>query len=137
MDLWKEYRLQEEGIESVQNLATADVIELAVKTHYNLRTLVDWIDQAILIARLRTRVDKLTDATIAVSAIEFAWRSPYNNGDKAVLVSIANICGIDPEILIDMTNALYQDDYLRTLWQLWQGKIEFNGSAKPYVDKAA
>jgi len=40
---------QEEGIENVENLASADVVALAVRTHYNLRTLVDWIDKAILL----------------------------------------------------------------------------------------
>lgn len=52
IDIWKEQRMEEEGIESVQNLATSDVLTLAVKTHYPLRTLIDWIDQAILINRL-------------------------------------------------------------------------------------
>jgi hypothetical protein len=42
INIWKEYRLEEEGIDNAQNLATADVIELAVKTHYTLRTLIDW-----------------------------------------------------------------------------------------------
>jgi hypothetical protein len=132
LDMWKEYRLQEEGIENVENLATADVIELAVKTHYSLHTLVDWIDQAILIVRLRERVDKLLEAAIAVSAIEFAWRAPENGGSPEVLQTIAKICGIETLILADMTSAFYQDDYVRTLWQLWQGKIEFDGEiAKP------
>jgi hypothetical protein len=52
IDIWKEQRMEEEGIESIQNLATADLLTLAVKTHYPLRTLVDWVDQAILINRL-------------------------------------------------------------------------------------
>jgi hypothetical protein len=132
LDMWKEYRLQEEGIESVENLATADVIELAVKTHYTLHTLVDWIDQAILIVRLRDRVDRLIHAAMAVSAIEFAWRAPENGGKPELLQAIATICDIQPIILMDMASALYQDDYVRDLWQLWQGRIEFDGAvAKP------
>ncbi len=31
IDIWKEQRLEEEGIESIQNLATADILTLAVK----------------------------------------------------------------------------------------------------------
>lgn len=34
INIWKEYRLEEEGIEDIQNLATADVIDLAVKTDF-------------------------------------------------------------------------------------------------------
>lgn len=137
LDMWKEYRLQEEGIENVENLATADVIELAVKTHYSLHTLVDWIDQAILIVRLRERVDKLVKAAIAVSAIEFAWRAPENGGNPELLQIIAKICGIEPMILADMTSALYLDDYVRTLWQLWQGKVEFDGDFAQRIERAA
>jgi len=137
LDMWKEYRLQEEGIESVENLATADVIKLAVRTHYSLHTLVDWVDQAILIVRLRQRVDKLIRAAIAVSAIEFAWRAPENGGNPQLLQTIANICGIEPIILSDMTSALYADDYVRTLWQLWEGKIEFDGDVTTRMDRAA
>jgi hypothetical protein len=128
LDMWKEYRLEEEGIENVENLATADVIELAVKTHYTPRTLVDWVDQAILIVRLRGRVDKLIEAAIALSAIEFAWRSPENGGSSELLRTIAKICNIDPLILTDLTTALYCDDYVRDLWQLWQGRIKFSGN---------
>jgi hypothetical protein len=137
LDMWKEYRLQEEGIESVENLATADVVELAVRTHYNLHTLVDWVDQAILIVRLRERVDKLVQAAVAVSAIEFAWRAPENGGNREVLQAIAKICDIEPLILADLTSALYLDDYVRTLWQLWQGKIEFDGDLSKPMERAA
>ncbi|MBI3404706.1 MAG: hypothetical protein HY046_04545 [Acidobacteria bacterium] len=54
INIWVQYRLEEEGIESVQNLATADAISLTIKTHYNLRTVVDWIDHnLVLMARGR------------------------------------------------------------------------------------
>ena len=135
LDMWKEYRLHEEGIENVENLATADVVELAVKTHYSLHTLVDWIDQAILIVRLRERVDKLVEAGLDVSAVEFAWRAPENGGNPELLQTIAKICGMDPLILADMTSALYGDDYVRTLWQLWQGRIEFDGDVAKRTER--
>ena len=99
LDMWKEYRLQEEGIENIQNLATADVIELAMRTHYSLRTLVDWIDQAILIARLRGKIDSLLESGVAISAIEVAWRASDSGGDPAVLAEIAQIAGLNRIIL--------------------------------------
>ena len=82
INMWKEYRLEEEGIENVQNLATADVTELTVRTHYNFRTLVDWIDQAILLTRLTgEQVKALASQATAVSAIEFAAASPNATGN--------------------------------------------------------
>jgi hypothetical protein len=70
INLWIEYRLAEEGIENVQNLATADPITLAIHTHYNVRTLVDWIDQALLLHRLRARGKLLLEKNIAGTSDE-------------------------------------------------------------------
>jgi hypothetical protein len=120
INIWKEYRLEEEGIESAENLSTADVIGLAIKTHYSLRTLIDWIDQAALIVRLRKKAAKLLEAGIAVSAIEFAWRAPLNGGDSRANALIAKTLEMDPVLLEDTMNALYQDQDIQNIWKLWQ-----------------
>ena len=65
INIWKAYRLEEEGIENVQNLATADVTELAVRTHYNFRTLIDWIDQSLLLVRLTSEQSKALSGQVA------------------------------------------------------------------------
>lgn len=51
----------------------ADILNLAVKTHYPLRTLIDWIDQAILIQRFPSKIPALRDAGLSVSAVDLAW----------------------------------------------------------------
>jgi hypothetical protein len=48
-----------------------------------------------------------------------------SGGDRAVLAEIAQIAGLNRIILADLANTLYQDDYVRSLWQLWRGRIEF------------
>ena len=80
IDLWKEYRLEEEGIENIQNLATADVKCLAIKTHYKLQTLVDWVDQAMLSFRLGEKVSILRAQGFTTSAMDFAFKSPKFTG---------------------------------------------------------
>lgn len=45
---WHRGRLEDEGIETVQNLATAHLLRLVVKTPYDVSQVVDWVDQAIL-----------------------------------------------------------------------------------------
>lgn len=124
VNVWKEYRLEEEGIEEVQNLATADVIELAVKTHYNVRTLLDWIDQAIVLTRFGGKTQKLKDAGVNVSAVELAWQASENRGDPAYAARLAEVLDMKPEILNAQLNAMFEDEYIQTLWTLWQTRDE-------------
>ena len=43
-----ESRLQDEGIDNVQNLAAADIKDLVEKTPYSAQQIVEWVDQALL-----------------------------------------------------------------------------------------
>jgi hypothetical protein len=129
VDIWKEYRLEEEGIENAQNLATADVIELAVKTHYSLRTLIDWVDQAMVVCRFGLKTKELETAGLNVSAIELAWLAPEaTNGSTAVAQAIATAGKMDLELVKAQLNSLYEDALVRELWTLWQTKPEFAGA---------
>lgn len=46
---WHRGRLEDEGVETIQNLATAHLLTLVVKTPYDVSQVVDWVDQAILV----------------------------------------------------------------------------------------
>ena len=50
LSIWHQGRLRQEGIENVQNLATADVPALVIGTPFTVHQIVDWVDQAILLA---------------------------------------------------------------------------------------
>jgi hypothetical protein len=52
LTVWHESRLEEEDIENVPNMATADVAGLLVSTPYSPERVVDWVDQAILLTQL-------------------------------------------------------------------------------------
>src|SRR5262249_10563705 len=127
IDLWKSYRFEEEGIESIQNLATADLRSLAIKTRYPIKTLADWMDQAILIHRLGDRATKLWGHGIEGSAIELASRSPANNGNStdsrtdAASIAKALELGDDDKTNVEhLMNSLFWDESVRTLWRVWQ-----------------
>ena len=49
LSIWHQGRLKQEGIENVQNLATADVPALVIGTPFPVHQIVDWVDQAILL----------------------------------------------------------------------------------------
>jgi hypothetical protein len=52
LNLWYESRLLEEGIEDMQNLSTANLIDVILHTRVPVGRLVDWVDQALLYVHL-------------------------------------------------------------------------------------
>jgi len=48
LNVWYESRLMEEGIENMQNLATANLVDVLLNTHVPVNRLVDWVDQSLL-----------------------------------------------------------------------------------------
>ncbi len=48
MNVWYQARLLEEGIEDVQNLATANIVDVVMHSRAPVGRIVDWIDQALL-----------------------------------------------------------------------------------------
>lgn len=55
LNIWYEARLLEEGIEDMQNLVTANVVDVVLHTRVPVGRLVDWQDQALLYLRLPPR----------------------------------------------------------------------------------
>jgi len=138
INLWKAYRLEEEGIDNVQNLATADVVDLVVRTHYSARTLIDWIDQSIVLSRLTSdQVKILTSQGMAISAVELATAAPENtNGDRTFANTLAAKLNVDPVLMAATLDRLYEDEYVRTLWELWQSGTETATSGKVRIPLA-
>lgn len=52
LTVWHEARLEEEDIENVPNMASADVVDLLVNTRFPADRVVDWVDQALLLTQL-------------------------------------------------------------------------------------
>ncbi|PYP82301.1 MAG: hypothetical protein DMG65_26620 [Candidatus Angelobacter sp. Gp1-AA117] len=138
INIWKTYRLEEEGIENVQNLATADVTELAVRTHYNFRTLIDWIDQSLLLVRLTSEQAKaLSGQATSISAIELAAASPKATGNNSVANSLSTVLKVDPVLMGATMDRLYEDQCVQDLWNLWQKGKEGGILSASSQEKAA
>jgi hypothetical protein len=58
LTVWHEARLEEEDIENVANMATADLVELMLNTRFSPERIVDWVDQAILYTELGPEQEK-------------------------------------------------------------------------------
>jgi hypothetical protein len=52
LNIWNEARLLEEGIEDLQNLTTANLVDVMLHTRVPVGRLMDWIDQAYLFLHL-------------------------------------------------------------------------------------
>ncbi len=48
LTVWHETRLEEEDVENVPNLATADLVDLMLHTRFPPGRVIDWVDQALL-----------------------------------------------------------------------------------------
>ena len=52
LNIWYESRLLEEGIEDLENLVSANLVDVLLHTRVPVARLVDWLDQAILLIHL-------------------------------------------------------------------------------------
>jgi hypothetical protein len=71
--VWHETRLQDEDIENVGNLASADLIDLFLNTRIAPNRIIDWIDQAILLSI--TFGMKVADRPLKEFLYTRGWRS--------------------------------------------------------------
>jgi hypothetical protein len=52
LTVWHEARFEEEDIENIPNMATADLVDLLINTRFPADRIIDWVDQAILYTHL-------------------------------------------------------------------------------------
>jgi hypothetical protein len=52
LTVWNEARLEEEDIENIPNMATAEIADLMLNTRISPDRIIDWVDQAILYTHL-------------------------------------------------------------------------------------
>jgi hypothetical protein len=109
MSVWHQTRFEEEDVESVPNLATADIVDLLLSTKIPAHRLIDWIDQAILLTylgtgddqkRLRANLQKygIRTATAlecacraSLATVEATTSSPFDGEDGPRLRSIVAV----------------------------------------------
>jgi hypothetical protein len=81
-----EERLAEEGVENVENLATVEPIRLLRDTPYDLRTILWWIDEAILMRYVPQRWELLEEQGItgAIDLADLAKQSEEETTPRAL-----------------------------------------------------
>jgi hypothetical protein len=71
LNLWYESRLLEEGIEDMQNLATANLVDVILHTRVPVGRLVDWVDQAYLYLHLAPPAKRRRDGWVGSERANF------------------------------------------------------------------
>ena len=130
LTVWHEARLEEEDIENIPNMATADLVDLMINTRFPPDRLIDWVDQAILYTHLgpATKKDEPGPREIlrshgirtASSLIEVYDRSD-EHGSTATLDKILDEKGSDgPSRMQSLVDAVQTNPNL-VLIQTWRG----------------
>ncbi len=58
LTVWHEARLEEEDIENIPNMSTANIVELLLQTRIPPERIIDWVDQAILYTQIGSENNK-------------------------------------------------------------------------------
>jgi hypothetical protein len=109
-----ESRLEEEGIHDVSALAYASPHQLMRLTTYAPRQIVDWIDEALLIATVPSHWELLEKSGVT-GAMDLAWYQTQPDSIKSLADEIKM-----PELLLKgVVNRLAQDAQVGDLYQLY------------------
>jgi hypothetical protein len=137
-------RLKEENIEDVIGLAYADPIRLVQSVPYDLRQVVEWIDQAQLAVALPDQHEVLTQRGVT-GAIDLAWRwlqaceEDPNSGKvtvrhaKAVPDSFKRLVREerDAAIVYDTARQMFYEEHVRLLWVMYNCFSTAGASSQP------
>jgi hypothetical protein len=135
-----EERLGEEGIDDVNALASAEPIRLLRSTSFDLRQILSWIDEAILVVTLPRSWQALEEEGIT-GAIDLAWYS-YGYDTPAMpaaemearkqeqergLQDLADKAKISLQNLRATIRRLREDRQVQDIWALYNSFTESSG----------
>jgi hypothetical protein len=121
LNVWYETRLLEEGIEDMQNLVTANLVDVLLHTRVPVGRLVDWVDQAHLYLLLdpvdgelkdRTHPDRLRLRRYGIRTatdLESAVRGPAVLARRSNAPSVRRLADHDKEFVRGLRSLLNDD----------------------------
>jgi len=137
LTVWDQARLLEEGIEDLENLATANLVDVLLSMRIPVARLVDWLDQAILLTHLPPSAPQDNKAYHGLRALglrtatdlEAAWAEATDDGrqmisdtifeaDRSALRGDALLTAIGREANIAHVRAFRSRDWLQDPTQL-------------------
>ena len=111
MDAFHKMRLSELGIDNVQNLAQASLVELILRTPFRPSQLIDWIAQAKLCLIFKTEVQKLRKAGVR-SVLDLKLL-----GDGGKLAETAKSAGVEESHLQTVYHTIKDNGAIKQLFK--------------------
>ena len=117
-------RLGEEGISSVQHIGYADPVSLLLRTSFEWKTILDFIDQAILFLYLGDKVEQLRSIGIrgAIELVEIGEKmteSATKDQAEKMVDLIAKKIEEPPVAVENLIATLSEDVQVEFIWTLW------------------
>lgn len=125
-----EERLSEEGIYDVHTLASAEPIRLVRNTSFDLRQILWWMDEALLIANLPRSWQQLEDAGIT-GAIDLANYARVKTSDEEYK-KLAEIASLPVELMRSAVDRVFSDAQVRYVWVLYNQYTEDGATAASF-----
>ena len=125
LTVWHEARLEEEDIENVPNMATADLVDLLLNTRLPPDRIVDWVDQAILYTylgpRARGRRDELRAHGIRTATALSRAVAPPGAADPGPRAQLAAALPATDELRLTCLEATIATNPNLALVRRWRG----------------
>ena len=129
-----EERLSEEGILDVNLLASAEPVRLMRNTPFDMRQIISWIDEAILMVTLPRSWQALEEDGIT-GAIDLAWyydqvidvKTNLPLPPSPEMSDLAEKAKLSYASLVSTIRRLNQDRQVQTIWSLYNNFTEFGG----------
>jgi len=105
LNIWQEARFAEEGIEEMQHLMSADLVDLLLRSRTTVAKLIDWLDQAALALHLpKTISDDAQSPRVALRRVgirtatdlERLWETPLRK-DAGLCRRLSRALGVEDD----------------------------------------
>jgi hypothetical protein len=135
-----EERLAEEGILNAETLATVEPIRLLRDTSFDLRSILWWVDEALLMMYVPNRWQLLEEqgitgatdlAALAWSAAPRSLSNETTNENLDPLQELAEVVSMKPETFRSLIDRVSQDRQVAYIWWLYDVYLNNGVSSEP------
>jgi hypothetical protein len=106
MSIFQQGRLKQDGIENVQNLATANIPALITTTPFSVNQLIDWIDQAILLVHTSDKQFRSLEQLGIIRASDVLANTVHESHLEQLANSLVEIRSIGKDELLVLARGL-------------------------------
>jgi hypothetical protein len=129
LTVWHQARLEEEDVENIPNMATADLVDLLLQTRFSSDRIIDWVDQAILYTHIgpeetgshaeSTRKQLRKHGIRTATSLVETYRRAHETGDVSAFEKILAVPDGGRSPVRGLADAVQTNPNFRTIW-IWR-----------------